>query len=104
MAYGYNEFKKDVYGLTNINFEMYKERQMKRRIESLVARKGFDGFDFGLLPFAAKVTGDIFARDFLDGSTVSFADGLPFALVHEHVLAGFAKTTGYSYSAFDEFV
>ncbi len=45
MAYGYNEFKKDVYGLTNINLDMYKERQMKRRIESLISRKGFDGFE-----------------------------------------------------------
>ena len=45
MAYGYEEFKKDVYKLTNINLDMYKERQMKRRIESLVARKGFDGFE-----------------------------------------------------------
>ncbi len=45
MAYQYEEFKKDVYKLTNINLNMYKERQMKRRIESLIARKGFDGFE-----------------------------------------------------------
>lgn len=45
MAYGYEEFKKDVYKLTDINLDMYKERQMKRRIESLVARKGFAGFE-----------------------------------------------------------
>lgn len=45
MAYGYEEFKKDVYKLTNINLSLYKERQMKRRIESLIARKGYDGFE-----------------------------------------------------------
>lgn len=45
MAYGYEEFKKDVYKLTNINLDMYKERQMKRRIESLIARKGFNGYE-----------------------------------------------------------
>ncbi|MCM1272788.1 MAG: protein-glutamate O-methyltransferase CheR [Clostridium sp.] len=45
MAYGYEQFKKDVYRLTNINLDMYKERQMKRRIESLIDRKGFKGFD-----------------------------------------------------------
>lgn len=45
MAYGYEEFKKDVYKLTNINLDMYKERQMKRRIESLIDRKGFQSFD-----------------------------------------------------------
>lgn len=45
MAYGYEEFKKDVYDITNINLNMYKERQMKRRIESLIARRGYDGFE-----------------------------------------------------------
>lgn len=45
MAYGYEEFKKDVYKLTNINLEMYKERQMKRRIESLIERSGFNGYE-----------------------------------------------------------
>lgn len=45
MAYGYEEFKRDVYGLTNINLDMYKERQMKRRIEALIDRKGFDGYE-----------------------------------------------------------
>ena len=44
MAYGYEEFKKDVYALTDIDLNLYKERQMKRRIESLISRKGFDGF------------------------------------------------------------
>lgn len=45
MAYGYEEFKVDVYELTDINLDMYKERQMKRRIESLIQRKGFEGFE-----------------------------------------------------------
>ncbi len=45
MAYGYEEFKTDVYKLTNINLNLYKERQMKRRIESLISRKGFKGFE-----------------------------------------------------------
>lgn len=45
MAYGYEEFKQDVYRLTDINLNMYKERQMKRRIESLIARKGFKDFE-----------------------------------------------------------
>ena len=45
MAYQYEEFKRDVYALTDIDLDLYKERQMKRRIESLIARKGFDGFE-----------------------------------------------------------
>ncbi|MBR6222332.1 MAG: protein-glutamate O-methyltransferase CheR [Lachnospiraceae bacterium] len=39
--YDYEAFKKDVYKLTNINLSLYKERQMKRRIESLRDREGF---------------------------------------------------------------
>ncbi len=45
MAYDYEAFKKDVYKLTNINLDLYKERQMKRRIEALVARHKFSGFE-----------------------------------------------------------
>lgn len=45
MAYDYEKFKEDVYKLTDINLSLYKERQMKRRIESLIARKGHKDFE-----------------------------------------------------------
>lgn len=45
MAYDYENFKQDIYKLTNINLSLYKERQMKRRIESLMNRKGYQSFD-----------------------------------------------------------
>lgn len=45
MTYQYEEFKRDVYKLTDIDLDLYKERQMKRRIESLIVRKGFEGFE-----------------------------------------------------------
>ncbi|MBQ9609251.1 MAG: protein-glutamate O-methyltransferase CheR [Lachnospiraceae bacterium] len=45
MAYDYPEFKKDVYKLTDINLDLYKERQMKRRIEALIDREGYKGFE-----------------------------------------------------------
>ena len=44
MAYDYENFKQDVYKLININLTLYKEKQMKRRIESLMARNGFHDF------------------------------------------------------------
>lgn len=44
MGYNYEEFKKDIYNLTNINLSMYKEKQMKRRIESLMTRSRFSNF------------------------------------------------------------
>lgn len=45
MAYDYVEFKSDFYKLSGIDLNLYKERQMKRRIDSLMARKGFSGYD-----------------------------------------------------------
>ena len=45
MAYDYENFKQDVYKLTDINLSLYKERQMKRRIESLISRKGHKDFE-----------------------------------------------------------
>ena len=44
MAYDYEAFKKDVYALTNINLSLYKEKQMKRRIEALITRHGYRDF------------------------------------------------------------
>ncbi len=45
MGYGYEEFKADVYRLTDIDLNLYKERQMKRRIETLMQRKKFANFE-----------------------------------------------------------
>lgn len=45
MANDYEGFKKDVLRLTGIDLNAYKERQMKRRIDTLIARNKFDGYD-----------------------------------------------------------
>ena len=44
MSYDYENFKQDVYTLIHINLTLYKEKQMKRRIESLMTRNGFHDF------------------------------------------------------------
>lgn len=44
MNYDYEAFKEDVYRLIRINLSLYKEKQMKRRIESLMNRNGFQDF------------------------------------------------------------
>lgn len=44
MEYDYESFKQNIYKLTNINLSLYKERQMKRRIESLMQRNGYRDF------------------------------------------------------------
>lgn len=42
---GYHIFKEKVYKLIGINLSSYKERQMKRRIESLITRNNYDSYD-----------------------------------------------------------
>ena len=38
---GYEEFKADIYRLINIDLNAYKERQMKRRIDTLIGKHGY---------------------------------------------------------------
>ncbi len=40
----YEQFKEQVYALTKIDLNAYKERQMKRRIDSLIAKRGISGY------------------------------------------------------------
>lgn len=40
----YDGFKEEVYRVTSIDLNAYKERQMKRRIESLINKKGLKGY------------------------------------------------------------
>jgi len=42
---GYENFKIQVFKKTNIDLSLYKERQMKRRIESLIKRNNFDSYE-----------------------------------------------------------
>ena len=45
MAYDYEYFKKAVYDLTKIDLNAYKEKQMKRRIDTLISKNRIDGYD-----------------------------------------------------------
>jgi len=40
----YELFKKEIFKLSEINLSSYKERQMKRRIDSLLSKRGFKGY------------------------------------------------------------
>lgn len=44
MADTYEKFKTDVYALTKIDLNAYKEKQMKRRIDTLISKHGFKGY------------------------------------------------------------
>lgn len=45
MTYDYEYFKKAVYELTSIDLNAYKEKQMKRRIDTLIAKNGIKEYD-----------------------------------------------------------
>ena len=43
--FDYEYFKKAVYDLTKIDLNAYKEKQMKRRIDTLITKHGISGYD-----------------------------------------------------------
>ena len=45
MAYDYEYFKKAIYELTKIDLNAYKEKQMKRRIDTLIAKNKIVGYE-----------------------------------------------------------
>lgn len=45
MLFDYEYFKKEIYKLTTIDLNAYKENQMKRRIDTLIAKRSGLGYD-----------------------------------------------------------
>jgi chemotaxis protein methyltransferase CheR len=45
MAYDYEYFKKEILSLTAIDLNSYKEKQMKRRIDTLITKNKINGYD-----------------------------------------------------------
>lgn len=45
MVYDYNVFKKNIFNLTSIDLNCYKERQMKRRIDALIAKHKVSSYE-----------------------------------------------------------
>ena len=45
MAYDYEYFKKEIMAMTTIDLNSYKEKQMKRRIDTLIMKHGIKGYD-----------------------------------------------------------
>ena len=45
MAYDYETFKQVVYDLTKIDLSSYKEKQMKRRIDTLISKRGAGNYE-----------------------------------------------------------
>ena len=45
MAYDYEYFKNEIMAMTAIDLNSYKEKQMKRRIDTLITKHGIKGYD-----------------------------------------------------------
>lgn len=45
MLDNYEQFKKDIYTLTKIDLNAYKEKQMRRRIDTLIGKNKVDSYD-----------------------------------------------------------
>jgi len=44
MVMDYEGFKKEIFKLTGIDLGSYKEKQMKRRLDSLISKNNFSGY------------------------------------------------------------
>ena len=57
MVYDYEYFKKEIYSLTTIDLNAYKEKQMKRRIDTLIAKHKIVGYDKYVRSMSRNSTG-----------------------------------------------
>lgn len=67
----YEQFKTQVYKLTKIDLSSYKEKQMKRRIDSLIARHKYEGYDQYI--DAIKKDADLF-EEFVNYLTINVSE------------------------------
>ena len=71
MAFDYEYFKKEVFSLTKIDLNAYKEKQMKRRIDTLIAKHKVTGYD----KFVAKLRDDkVVFDDFVNYLTINVSE------------------------------
>lgn len=71
MAFDYEYFKKEVFALTKIDLNAYKEKKMKRRIDTLIAKHKVTGYD----KFVGKLRDDkaVF-DDFVNYLTINVSE------------------------------
>ena len=71
MIYDYEYFKKAIFELTKVDLNAYKEKQMKRRIDTLIAKHGIVGYDKYVL--ALKTDKDKF-EEFVNYITINVSE------------------------------
>ncbi|MCR5458860.1 MAG: protein-glutamate O-methyltransferase CheR [Acetatifactor sp.] len=71
MVYDYEYFKREFLKLSSIDLNCYKERQMKRRIDTLIRNKGLSGYDKYVA--AIKASPELF-DEFLSYMTINVSE------------------------------
>ena len=71
MAFDYEYFKKEIFALTTIDLNSYKEKQMKRRIDTLIAKHKIEGYDKYI--HALKTDKDLF-EEFVGYITINVSE------------------------------
>ncbi len=71
MLTNYEEFKTKILKLTGINLSCYKERQMKRRIDSLICRNNYD--DYNIYFKALAQDSDLY-NEFINFLTINVSE------------------------------
>ncbi len=71
MVFDYEYLKKEIFSLTTIDLNSYKEKQMKRRIDTLISKHGIDGYDKYIQ--AIKTDKDLF-EEFVNYITINVSE------------------------------
>lgn len=71
MIYDYEAFKREVFGMTKIDLNAYKEKQMRRRIDTLINKNKMSGYEDFLK--ALKADKKIF-EDFVNYLTINVSE------------------------------
>ena len=67
----YTKFKSDVYGLTKIDLNAYKEKQMRRRIDTLISKYKYNGYNAFV---DAIKTNPLLFKEFVNYITINFTE------------------------------
>lgn len=71
MVIDYEYFKKEIYKLTTVDLGSYKEQQMKRRINTLIAKHHIEGYDRYI---AALKTDNALFEEFMSYITINVSE------------------------------
>lgn len=95
MVYDYEYFKKAMYDLTKIDLDAYKEKQMKRRIDTLISNHKFKGYQDYI---AAIKTNKDLLDEFLGYMTINvsefYRDPLQWQFLDKEVFPELIKKFG----------